>query len=137
MDTDHTPGLDPHSGESLAHQPDHSNVRALAWFGAGLAVLVAAALLAIVVLYQTYESAEVARHPRPSPLLEERRQQVRPGPALQPSDAADMQAMRVEEDQILTSYGWLDRDRGVVRIPVKRAMALMGNKDLQPQQAEE
>jgi hypothetical protein len=33
-----------------------------------------------------------------------------------------MGALRREEDAILTSYGWVDRQAGVVRIPIDVAM---------------
>jgi hypothetical protein len=33
--------------------------------------------------------------------------------------------MRVEESRVLGSYGWVDKDKGVVRIPVERAMDLL------------
>ena len=32
--------------------------------------------------------------------------------------------MRAEEDRILNSYGWVDAQRGIVRIPIAQAMAM-------------
>jgi len=45
-----------------------------------------------------------------------------PAPALQTDPAADMERFRAEERRVLESYGWIDRQRGVVRIPVEAAM---------------
>jgi hypothetical protein len=45
-----------------------------------------------------------------------------PAPALQISPRADMARFRAEEEAELSSYGWVDRGRGVVRIPIDQAM---------------
>ncbi len=39
------------------------------------------------------------------------------------SDRAER--MRAEQLELLESYGWVDRQRGVIRVPVAEAMALM------------
>lgn len=53
-------------------------------------------------------------------------------PALQINAPADLAAHRAAEQWQLTSYGWVDRQTGVVRIPIERAMqniAAAGIKD--------
>lgn len=47
------------------------------------------------------------------------------GPHLQVDSPADLARFRAEEETKLTTYGWVDRKAGVVRIPVARAMELM------------
>ncbi len=44
-------------------------------------------------------------------------------PVLQISPRADMARFRAEEQAEMTSYGWVDRERGVVRIPIEQAMS--------------
>lgn len=51
-------------------------------------------------------------------------------PRLQPDPHVVLVAMRREEDSILTSYGWVDRDSGIVRLPVERAMEMLAQKGL-------
>jgi hypothetical protein len=46
-------------------------------------------------------------------------------PELQVDPATDLRSYLAAEEQILNSYGWVDRDRGVVRIPIGRAMDLL------------
>jgi len=46
-----------------------------------------------------------------------------PAPVLQIDPRADMARFRAQERAELSSYGWVDRDKGVVRIPIERAMA--------------
>ena len=48
-----------------------------------------------------------------------------PTPALQTQPFKDIYMLREEEAKRLQSYGWVDKDGGVARIPVDRAMELM------------
>jgi hypothetical protein len=56
-----------------------------------------------------------------------------PGPNLQSDPHAALVALRRIEDSILTSYAWVNRDSGIVRVPVERGIALLAKKGL-PQQ---
>lgn len=48
-----------------------------------------------------------------------------PTPHLQNQPFKDVFELRLGENQKLTSYGWVDKDGGIARIPVDRAMELM------------
>jgi len=47
-----------------------------------------------------------------------------PEPRLQISPQGDLEELRRQEAEILSTYQWIDRDKGVVRIPINRAMEL-------------
>ena len=49
-----------------------------------------------------------------------------PEPRLQIAPSVDLKSMRAAEDARLHNYGWVDRNAGVVHIPIERAMELMG-----------
>jgi hypothetical protein len=53
-----------------------------------------------------------------------------PGPRLQTSARADLARFRAHEEQTLNSYGWIDRNKGLVRIPIERAMNLLAQRGL-------
>lgn len=53
-----------------------------------------------------------------------------PGPNLEADPHGDLLALRRSEDSILTGYGWVSKDSGIVRIPVERAMKLLVEKGL-------
>jgi hypothetical protein len=54
----------------------------------------------------------------------DRRQAVMPpAPVLQVDPRSDLEAFRAEEEARLNSYGWVDRSKGVVHMPIERAMA--------------
>jgi hypothetical protein len=48
-----------------------------------------------------------------------------PTPFLQTQPFQDISMLRGDEAKKLTSYGWVDKEGGVTRIPVDRAMELM------------
>jgi hypothetical protein len=58
-------------------------------------------------------------------------------PRLEVATGGDLAATRRQADQRLTGYGWVDRDKGVARIPLDRAMAITaqtGWRDPEPGQ---
>ncbi|MBZ5618776.1 MAG: hypothetical protein LAQ69_08650 [Acidobacteriia bacterium] len=55
---------------------------------------------------------------------------VPPAPQLETNPPLDLKAMRAAEDQILTSYGWVDQQKGVVRVPIDRAIDLLAQRGL-------
>ncbi|HUI09057.1 MAG TPA: hypothetical protein VL221_01955 [Bacteroidota bacterium] len=53
-----------------------------------------------------------------------------PEPRFQTDPHADLLRLRAAEDTMLTGYGWVERDSGLARIPVARAMALLAARGL-------
>jgi len=47
-----------------------------------------------------------------------------PPPRLQTNAAQELAAMRAQEEAVLRSYGWIDREHGVIRVPIDVAMQL-------------
>jgi hypothetical protein len=50
---------------------------------------------------------------------------VPPPPVLQAQPWEDLRRYREEQSRILLNYAWIDRNAGVVRIPIERAMELV------------
>jgi hypothetical protein len=53
-----------------------------------------------------------------------------PEPRLQTQLSDDLEKLRLREEAELNSYGWIDRQTGVVRIPIDRAMHLIIERGL-------
>lgn len=53
-----------------------------------------------------------------------------PTPRLQVVPEKDLQHLRASEDARLDTYGWVDRDHNVVRVPISRAMKLLSERGL-------
>lgn len=51
-----------------------------------------------------------------------------PKPQLQANAAADLVKIQAGEEEILTSYGWVDRNAGIVRMPIDRAMQMVAQR---------
>ena len=106
------------------------DVRRVSLLGVALAGIVAA----VAVLAQ-FSLGVIARRPLPgeserSPLA---REVPPPEPRLQTSPAADMEAMREHDRAWLSSYGWVDRAHGVVRVPIDAAKKMVLRKGLPSQ----
>ena len=93
-------------------------------FGAGLLAVAVIVHLLIFALFRHFESRESARVPAEYPLARSQEGRVPPEPRLQTDPRQDLSDLRAKEDEWLGSYGWVDRNAGVVRIPIDEAMRL-------------
>jgi hypothetical protein len=56
---------------------------------------------------------------------------VAPPPGVPPVDAnqiGTLRALRAREEALLTEYAWIDRDAGVARVPIQRAMEILAQQ---------
>ena len=53
-----------------------------------------------------------------------------PAPQLQTDPQEDLRKFRAEEEARLNSYGWVDRSRGIVHIPIEQAMKETAQKGI-------
>jgi hypothetical protein len=58
------------------------------------------------------------------------RNQLPPEPRLEANPQKDLLALRRQEDALLNDYGWVDRPKGIVRIPIERAIELTAKRGL-------
>jgi hypothetical protein len=66
----------------------------------------------------------IAQHQPPPPIMQFEDIRKPPLPRLQPHPVLDYTKVRAEETARLESYGWVDKDAGVVHIPVEQAMKI-------------
>jgi len=91
----------------------------------GILILTLASMAAMWGLFEVLLAGEERQDPEPPALEAARRPQLPPGPRLQASPEAELELHRATENALLSSYGWQDREAGVVRIPIGRAMELI------------
>jgi len=106
-----------------------ANVRGLTGFAVGLVLLMLVGMFAMRMFYVQMAEHQVRTDPALSPLAAQLPDHP-PDPRLQVMPAADLQQIRAEEQEKLTSYGWVEPNAGVVRIPVERAMELVVERGL-------
>ena len=92
----------------------------LLWL-AGSAVLIHAGL---ALLFNLFVEQRVEYQAPKYPLAVGDSPRVPPEPRLQPSPREDIMNFRIGEEAALKQYGWVDKNAGVVRIPIQEAMRL-------------
>lgn len=64
----------------------------------------------------------IAAYPNALPDVDRTLHIAPPGPRLQTDAAADLQQSRADEERRLNTYYWIDREKGIVHIPIDEAM---------------
>jgi len=107
-----------------------------------VALIIGCVVVALLLkgMYSYLDTYETRRQPVQSPLVEQTRTDTRtvepsdvtkfPQPRLETQETVDINAFRLKEAQALNSYGWVDQQAGVVRIPIDRAMELVAERGL-------
>jgi hypothetical protein len=122
MDT-RTPGADP----AVGHETRDADIRSLLIFAAALAGIVLMVMFGMARVFH-YFGATQSLGPPASPFAEART--LPPQPRLQVEPRIDLAHLRANEEAKLHSYGWVDPNSGVVRIPIERAMDIIAEKGL-------
>src|SRR5438034_10651087 len=112
------------------HETSDVNLRAILTFGAGLVVAGVFINFLVWLLFTYFSVRESRQVPAVYPLATRQENRLPPEPRLQTQPREDLRELRAREDEILTSYGWLDKNAGVVRIPIDRAMQITVQRGL-------
>ena len=110
----------------IRHEPGDVNVWAVGRFGIALVFLCILSLGFLFGLFKYLESS--AGGSLPDLNVDARR--LPPQPQLQKTPIQDLKAMRAAEDQLLTSYGWVDQSKGIVRVPINQAIDMLAKRGL-------
>ncbi len=132
------------------HESSDVNVRALIWFFVIFVIFSIVMHFALWALYKGFVNMERKEKPRLTsiaqpvdaavpknqPLLQPFPRKIE-GKVIQPqrsTPVTDLADMRREEEKALTTYGWVDQQKGVVRIPIDVAKQLVVQRGMQVQQ---
>ncbi len=96
----------------------------------GLVLVCVAACVAMFVLFNLFATYQARESAAPSPLAGSYGLKEPPEPRLQRSPIEDLRTLRAREDADLRHYGWVDREGGVVRIPIERAIEILAARGL-------
>src|ERR1700722_18475301 len=113
----------PHLTGSRGYEKSDANPRGLFYVVLGTAGFLVLTCLSLIWLFDHFEKTQnpgsfVAAPfagPRPLP----------PPPRIQADPAVDLRNYRESEQNLLNTYGWVDRQNGVVRMPIDRAMEML------------
>jgi hypothetical protein len=111
-------------GGGRGHEHRDVDAGAVIRFGWGLLGLIVVTLAVSWGLEIVLDRHQAAISPPASPLAEYGPQEP-PAPRLQVDPLGDLERLRASEDAVLQEYGWVDRQKGVVRVPIEQAMRLL------------
>jgi hypothetical protein len=114
------------SGVSYEKQDADSRAIIRAGIGLALATLITSAL--VLVFFRWLSARERREDAPPPPLARMEPGRQPPAPRLQTLPAQDLATVRAEEDRTLNSYGWVDEQAGIVRIPIHEAMKILAER---------
>jgi hypothetical protein len=106
------------------HQEDALDFGAVIKTGVGLTVVTLACYLIVLGVYAGLERFNADTGPRRYPLAAGQEDRLPPEPRLQTNPKQDLRDLRAFEADTLDHYSWVDRNGGVVRIPIENAMKL-------------
>jgi hypothetical protein len=124
----------PADNPDVHHDTSDIDLRAVLAFGLGLIVVAALVYLLVWVLFLFFATREAARAGRRYPLATTQEDRLPPEPRLQTNPRQDLRELRASEDRMLNSYGWVDKDKGIVRVPIGEAMKLVVKRGLPARQ---
>ena len=112
------------------HETSDVNIRAILGFGLGLIVVAVFIHVAVWLLFMFFEGRETHRVAAEFPLAVGQETRQPPEPRLQTNPREDLRELRRQEDELLSSYGWVNKASGEVRIPIADAMKLTVQRGL-------
>ena len=111
----------------VGHEESDVEVGGVAWFTAGLALLMIVTGVLMWGMFRFFNRTEHGKEPPPTSLTREKKPEsgnpelMFPEPRLQQHPALELQQYRDEENEKRKTYAWVDESAGVVRIPIEDA----------------
>ena len=120
----------PQENPEVRHERSDVDLRPILLFGLVMVICGVLINLLISLMFSVLAVREATRLPREYPLAASERNHLPPEPRLQTNPREDLRELRAGEDAVLGSYAWIDRNGGVVRIPISEAMKLAVERGL-------
>jgi hypothetical protein len=111
-----------HSPNGAGHEQSEVSVRLIVVSLAFLAVATFIILLLVVGIFRYFYDVD-----NTGALI---RPVIPPEPRIEVAPYEQLQQLHAKEDHILNSYAWVDKQAGVVRVPIDRAIDLLAAKGL-------
>ncbi len=115
---------------TVGHEERDIRARPIVLSVVGLTAVTVAAFFLMHLLFNVLAARQAKQSAPPSPLAAKYGLKEPPPPRLQTEPIADLQALRARDAAALHAYAWVDRDAGVVRIPIERAIAVLAERGL-------
>jgi hypothetical protein len=129
----------PHAENHGSYEREDLSATGVIYFMIGLAVVVVAIYFIVFGMYHFLDTYENAHQPAMSPMVSpeadtrtatHENTKVFPQPRLEENERSQLRQIIEDEDRKLATYNWVDKDKGVVQIPIDRAMDLLVQRGL-------
>ncbi|HMD34624.1 MAG TPA: hypothetical protein VKH42_06645 [Vicinamibacterales bacterium] len=121
---------DPEGRHPIEHEATDVDIRPVLGFLAGLTVASVFIGFLVWILFAYLTARESRTVTADYPLAAQQDNRLPPEPRLQTQPREDLRELRAREDEMLTTYGWVDKNQGVVRIPIDQAMRMVVERGL-------
>ncbi len=120
----------PHSvpGSGNAHEKTDANSGNLYKVAGSIIGLILVSFVAMFFLWKAFEENPPEVTSQPSEVAQ--KTVLPPAPRLQSQPALELEQFQAMEDSILTSYGWVDKGSGLVRVPIESAIVRVAKEGL-------
>jgi hypothetical protein len=128
--------IDPQNDETkeainlLGHETTDADAGPVVRFAIFLLVVTLSIAGLVVGFYKYLDSREVREKGQRYPMSEMVRRPPPPPPRLQTYPFTDITALHAAEHKLLNEYAWVDKNAGVVRIPIERAIDVLAARGL-------
>lgn len=117
-----------HKVNGAGYEVEDASVKEIVLTGIGLAIGTIIVCMAVAGLFKvltaTQASSRQVTTEVPAP------QSFPPPPRLQEKPWLELESLRKYEDEVLTTYGWVDKNAGKVRIPIDKAIEVVAARGL-------
>lgn len=126
----------PLTNEGIEYEANDLKVSWLAGSAIFILLLTVGVMGVLALTLGGLETRREALGPTPLPLMDTR--PTPPAPRLQPNPIdgttgeQQLLEMQAQEEKILTTYGWVNQDAGVARVPIDKAIELLTPEDGEP-----
>ncbi|MGH9737831.1 MAG: hypothetical protein ACRD4X_04500 [Candidatus Acidiferrales bacterium] len=111
---------------SAGYEKRDASISALLQFGFWLAVVIALVLFGTSWAFKYYSRVEPLGPPAaPSAVANPNSRALPPGPMVQAHPHQDLVDFCQQQEREVNTYGWVDRQAGIVRVPISQAMDLV------------
>jgi hypothetical protein len=110
--------------EGAGYEHTDANVWQIVKFGIWLTVTAIVVHIGLGLMYQMLIKQSSETQEQRYPLASRTEPRLPPAPRLQQFPRTEYYEFRLDEQQKLESYGWVNKDAGVVHIPIDQAMRL-------------
>jgi hypothetical protein len=111
----------------VSHERSDVDIRAIVGFA--IALLVTAIVIHIGLYWLLEYYREQSPRSAPGVSAPAAQEQI-PFPRLEISPRSNLAEMRAAEERQLLTYGWVDKEKQTIRIPIDRAMELLARRGL-------